>query len=77
MPPWMGPPLPMGLEIYWPFVGQSNPGHGSMSHDLEHFLPTPRFTPESSYTNEKTWDIEWNEDGLPVKIIEHINARWL
>lgn len=27
------------------------------------------------YSNEKTWDIEYNSDGLPVRITKHVNAR--
>jgi len=26
------------------------------------------------YTNEETWDIEWNEDGLPKKVTIHRDA---
>lgn len=77
MPPWMGPPLPMGLEIYWPFVVQSNPGQGSILQDLESSvrLPARRLTPESRYSNEETWEIEWNADALPTKIIVHREAK--
>ncbi len=28
-----------------------------------------------NYINEKTWDIEYNPDGLPTKITKHVMAR--
>lgn len=27
------------------------------------------------YSNSKTWNIEYNSDGLPVKITKSVNAR--
>ncbi len=27
------------------------------------------------YTNEETWDIEWNPDGLPSRVTIHRNAH--
>jgi len=27
------------------------------------------------YSNTKTWDIEYNADGLPTKITKHVNAE--
>jgi len=27
------------------------------------------------YVNEETWDITYSEDGLPIKVVIHRNAR--
>ncbi len=29
----------------------------------------------SQYSNAETWDVLWNEDGLPVKVTIHRDAR--
>ena len=27
------------------------------------------------YRNTKSWEITYNEDGMPIKIVKHVNAR--
>lgn len=77
MPPWEGPPLPRFLGIYWPRL------------QGESFLPAlpkkyitgieeeplgKELVPSATYANEESWEITWNEDGLPEKIVVHRNA---
>ena len=35
----------------------------------------PPQQPASTYVNEESWEIEWNEEGLPTRIIVHRNAQ--
>ncbi|GAI95824.1 unnamed protein product, partial [marine sediment metagenome] len=49
-----------------------------VSSDIEERMPgkelTPYQPPAATYANEESWDIDWNEDGLPTKIVVHRNA---
>lgn len=36
--------------------------------------PSSRATGVHQYTNKETWDIEWNEDGLPKRVTIHREA---
>ena len=35
----------------------------------------PAGTLARRYVNEETWEIDWNEDGLPKKVTIHRDAR--
>jgi len=81
MLPWEGPPLPRFLGIYWPQLQQpagllSAPSPRYIT-DIEEEPKTalvPRQAPVATYANEESWEISWNEDGLPEKIVVHRNA---
>ena len=84
MPPWEGPPLPRFLGIYWPRLGDGDqflPLPASRQRyvsDVEEEEPgkalAPYQAPVATYNNEESWDITWNPDGLPEKIVVHRNA---
>ena len=76
MLPWLGPPFPAFMRVYWPWVGQSSESRLLTALATEARSMTPmRLTPESHYSNEETWEIEWSSDGLPSKITVHRDAR--
>ena len=45
-------------------VSLVNPGRGQA-----------RANPGKHYSNTKQWDITYNEDGLPTKIVKHVDAE--
>jgi len=69
MPPWLGPPLPRSLGIYWPWV-----------MGTESFLPLPYETPAlTTYENiEEIELLDIDPDLLmPRKIVVHRKAKVL
>ncbi|MBA7555202.1 hypothetical protein ES705_47858 [subsurface metagenome] len=82
MPPWLGPPLPRFLGIHWPQLQQPAGFLPTLPQkyisDIEERMPgkelIPHQPPAATYANEESWDITWNEDGLPEKIVVHRNA---
>ncbi|GAI68113.1 unnamed protein product [marine sediment metagenome] len=68
--PWEGPPLPRFLGICWPQKGAFLPALPSRRYitDIEE-EPGKELVPSATYANEESWDITWNEDGLPEKIV--------
>ena len=80
--PWEGPPLPRFLGVYWPQLqlAESLPTFPSRGYvtDVEEKPGTalvPSQAPASTYDNEESWQISWNSDGLPEKIVVHRNAK--
>ena len=78
--PWEGPPLPRFLGIYWPALQQPA---GLLSTPPKSYITdieepgkglVPYQAPVATYANEESWDISWNQDGLPEKIVVHRNA---
>jgi len=72
MPPWEGPPLPRFLGICWP---QPQQPAGLLPVSRQRYItdieeePGKELVPSATYANEESWDITWNEDGLPEKIV--------
>ncbi len=76
MPPWEGPPLPRFLGIYWPQLQQPA---GLLPVSRQRYITgveeepgtelVPYQAPSATYANEESWEITWNEDGLPEKIV--------
>lgn len=62
MPPWLGPPLPQGIGIYWPWL-QGKGGAGLPMPEL------PSSLSPGTYQNEETWDIEWEEQETEDEVI--------
>ncbi len=61
---WVGPPLPRYLDITWANFGASD--------SLPQVFQGPA---SSTYTNSKEWEITYNDEGLPVKIVKHVRAK--
>ncbi|GAI97439.1 unnamed protein product [marine sediment metagenome] len=38
-----------------------------------HLVPVKQPQP-ATYTNEEVWEVEWNEEGLPSKVVIHRRA---
>lgn len=76
MPPWEGPPLPRFLGIRWPGLGNNSEvvagRFGPTPPDLSNLMRSAGAV--STYSNGEYWDIEWNDDGLPVKVVVHRKA---
>lgn len=60
--PWEGPPVPRFTGLSWVKLGMANSAPA---------LPMTA----GNYTNKEEWDVEWNEDGMPVKITVHRDAH--
>jgi len=60
----------IGLGLLYLLIRNKNSGL-SMQSDEPIFL---QLRPTRRYQNTETWDIEWNNDGLPAKVTIHRDA---
>ena len=80
LPPWEGPPLPRFLGIYWSQLPQPGSlpalpkGYITGIEEEEPGTALVPYQAAATYNNEESWDITWNPDGLPEKIVVHRNA---
>lgn len=90
MPPWLGPPLPQAMGIYWPFAqnGISLPtpclpspySSSTMTEDIEIKTPNESVSVKEFTTYDNTETVEF-PDGfdpvtfMPRKIVIHRNAK--
>lgn len=56
--------LPPGQEVVYLPPGAAVPTQ-----------PSRALVPAATYENEERWEIQYNEDGLPTKVIVHRNAQ--
>ena len=78
MPPWLGPPLPKFLGIYWPRPPETFlPALHSRKYitGIEEEPPGNELVPTATYANEESWEISWSEEGLPTKIVVSRHAE--
>ncbi|MBA7694632.1 hypothetical protein ES703_103245 [subsurface metagenome] len=78
MPPWLGPPLPRFLGIYWPQPETFLPALPSRRYitDVEE-EPGKALVPSATYANEESWEFPNGFDPdtfMPLKIVIHRNA---
>lgn len=74
-PPWEGPPFPRFVGIVWPWLIEQESASLVVPKKSGVSAPIINQAPLSSYQNEESWDIEWSDEGLPVRIVVHRNAR--
>jgi hypothetical protein len=84
--PWEGPPLPRFLGLFWASLFRQGQFLPAPNQGGTQPLALPQPTefiksvgevipkPSSTYSNVKEWEITYNQDGLPVKIVKHVKA---
>ena len=72
--PWEGLPLPRFLGLSWSRLQGSSPSSlpALSPRDYISSIDEPAIAPYkalATYQNEESWEIDWNEEGQPTKVV--------